>query len=101
MKLTKLLMTWNILPGREQDYIEFNGKEFVPRLLKLGLQPMDSWFTLYGDAPQITVGWVTDDEEVIYRAVESDDWQDLQEKLADLVTDFRFKIVPATGYFQI
>jgi hypothetical protein len=101
MQLMKLLMTWDIIPGQEQAYIDFNAKEFVPRLMKLGLRPVDSWFTLYGDAPQVTVGWVTDDVEVIRRAVDSDDWRELEEELTSFVTNFRYKIVPFTGLFQM
>ena len=101
MQLVKLLMTWDILPGQEQAYIDFNAREFVPRLMKLGLQPMDSWYTLYGDAPQVTVGWVTDDADVIRKAITSEDWSELQEELANYVTDFKFKIVPVTGPFQM
>lgn len=101
MALMKLLMTWDIVPGREQEYVEFNAREFVPRLMKLGLRPTDSWFTLYGDAPQLTVGWVAEDAELIRQALESDDWRQLQRQLRDLVTNFRYRVVPATGLFQM
>jgi hypothetical protein len=101
MQLTKLLMTWDILPGQEREYIEFNSKEFVPRLMKLGLRPVESWFTLYGNAPQVSVGWVSDDVEVIQRAVHSEEWDDLQDELSGLVVNFNYKIVPFTGLFQM
>ena len=101
MQLVKLLMTWDILPGQEQAYIDFNAREFVPRLMKLGLQPMDSWYTLYGDAPQVTVGWVTDDADVIRKAIASEDWAELQQELDNYVSDFKYKIVPVTGPFQM
>ena len=101
MQLMKLLMTWNIIPGQEPAYIEFNAKEFVPRLMKMGLQPMDSRYTIYGDVPQVTVGWVTEDADVILRAVRSEDWKALRRDLARFVTDFRYKITPANAMFQI
>jgi hypothetical protein len=96
----KLLMTWDIVPGREQDYFEFNAKEFVPRLMQLGLRPTDSWFTLFGDAPQVCVGWVSDDRTVVRRAVRSPEWEEIQKVLADLVDNFTYKVVPATSRFQ-
>ena len=49
----KLLMTWDILPGREQDYFEFVVRDFIPGLQRLGLEPSDAWFTMYGEKPQI------------------------------------------------
>ncbi len=101
MGLMKLLMTWDILPGREQEYVEFNAREFVPLLIKLGLRPTDSWFTLYGDAPQVTVGWVAEDRELIQQVLQSEDWRQLQRRLRELVTNFRYKVVPATSLFQM
>jgi len=97
----KLLMTWNIRPGKEQAYIEFNAREFVPRLMKLGLQPMDSWYTLYGDVPQVMVGWISDDIDVVRRAVAGNEWRELRSILKQYVTDFEYKIVPVTGTFQL
>jgi hypothetical protein len=98
--LVKLLMTWDIVPGQEQAYFEFNAKEFVPRLMQLGLRPTDSWFTLFGDAPQVNVGWVSEDTDVVHRAVKSSEWDELQDKLDGLVKNFVFKVVPATAPFQ-
>lgn len=101
MQLMKLLMTWDIVPGQEQAYVDFNAKVFVPQLMKFGLRPVDSWFTLYGDAPQVTVGWVTDDVEVIRRALTSEAWAELMAELKKYVVHFRYKIVPFTGLFQM
>jgi hypothetical protein len=101
LNLTKLIMTWDIIPGQEQAYIEFNTHEFVPRLMKLGLQPMDSWYTVYGDAPQIMAGWVHEDADVIRKAVESEAWGELREELRGFVANFRYKITPVTGMFQM
>jgi hypothetical protein len=33
----KLMMTWDILPGREEEYFEFQIRKFVPALERLGL----------------------------------------------------------------
>lgn len=101
MQLTKLLMTWDIIPGQEQAYVDFNARVFVPQLMRFGLRPVDSWFTLYGNAPQVTVGWVTDDVEVIQRVLGSEEWSEIMGQLEDLVTHFRYKIVPFTGLFQM
>ncbi len=101
MQLTKLIMTWDIIPGQEQAYIDFNNRVFVRRLMELGLQPMDSWYTITGQAPQIMAGWVHEDPEVIRRAVTSETWAELQEDLRHYITNFSFKIAPVTGMFQL
>lgn len=101
MQLTKLIMTWDIIPGQEQAYIDFNSRVFVPCLKEFGLQPMDSWYTIVGQAPQIMAGWVHEDPELVRRAVASAKWADLQEDLRHYVTNFDFKIAPVTGMFQL
>ncbi len=52
----KLLMTWDIQAGREQDYFEFVVREFLPGIQRMGLEPSDAWFTMYGECPQILTG---------------------------------------------
>ena len=101
MQPAKLLMTWDLRPGQDRAYLEFNAREFVPRLMKMGLQPMDSWYTLYGEAPRFTVGWVGDDASSIRRAVHSDEWKQLEQELEQYVLNFRYRIVKVTGPFQM
>jgi hypothetical protein len=101
MQPAKLLMTWDLRPGQDQAYLEFNAKEFVPRLMKLGLQPMDSWYTLYGKAPRFTAGWVGEDAASIRRLVSSPEWAELERELDRYVLNFQYRIVPVTGPFQM
>ncbi len=97
----KLLMTWDIRTGRESEYFEFVVQEFVPKLQRLGVQPTEAWYTVYGNAPQILTGGVADSRADLENVLASDDWKTLQEKLQGLVSNFSFKIVPATGHFQL
>ncbi len=55
----KLLMSWDIKPGREQEYFEFVVREWVPGLQRIGLEPTDAWYTMYGNSPQILAGGTT------------------------------------------
>ena len=59
----KLLMSWNIRPGREDEYFEFVVQEFGPTLMKLGVRPTDAWYTQYGDSPQILQGGIVEELE--------------------------------------
>jgi uncharacterized protein YjeT (DUF2065 family) len=97
----KLLMSWNIRPGREDEYFEFVIQEFGPGLIKLGVRPTDSWYTQYGDRPQILTGGVVDDLEGLQRALASDEWRKLSRKLLTYVTDYSQKIIRASGGFQL
>ncbi|MGD2058003.1 MAG: hypothetical protein PVF85_01250 [Anaerolineales bacterium] len=97
----KLLMTWDMVPGREQEYFEFLVREFVPGLQRLGVQPTEAWYTTYGEGPQMLAGFVAENHEVMQEALETDEWQSLKAKLFDYVTNFNSKVVRATGGFQL
>lgn len=97
----KLLMSWDILPGREQDYFEFAMQTFAPALMKLGWQPTEAWYTLYGQVPQILTAGVADNLDKMREILESSEWTDLRGKLQEYVTNFHYKVVPARGRFQM
>ena len=96
----KILMTWDIAQENEQEYFEFIVSEFVPGVQRLGFQPLDAWATLYGDYPQIQVGMMATDALNAQRALDSEAWERLQEKLFEYIENFSYKIVPARSGFQ-
>lgn len=99
--MVKLLMSWNIRPGRESEYFEFIVREFGPELAKLGVRPTEAWYTAYGNSPQILTGGVAEDLETLRRIMATEEWQNLKKKLLTYVTDYRQKIVRASGGFQL
>ena len=51
--MVKLLMSWDIKPGRESEYFEFVVRDYAPSMIRLGIQPTEAWYTIYGDGPQM------------------------------------------------
>lgn len=99
--MTKLLMSWDIQPGKESEYFDFAVKVLVPGMMKLGVRPTEAWYTVYGEAPQILAGWVAEDRDSLIQALQTREWQDLRRQLLSYVLNFNYKIVPATGFFQL
>ncbi len=99
--MIKLLMSWDIKAGREQPYFEFVVQEFAPGLTRLGLQPTEAWYTVYGDGPQILTGAVANDLDTMHQILASDDWRQLRQRLQEFVSNFQQKVVQASGRFQI
>lgn len=100
----KLLMSWDINPGRDQDYFEFVVREWLPGVNKLGIQTVWAWYTVYSrnsDTPQILAEAVADDLESMRDVLESDDWQNLHAQLMEFVSNYTHKIVRINGNFQI
>jgi hypothetical protein len=94
-------MSWNIRPGQEQTYFEFAMQTFAPALMKMGWQPTEAWYTLYGEGPQITTAGITDSVSKMREILESEEWQELKGQLLEYVTNFEYKVIPASGRFQI
>ena len=97
----KLLMTWEILPNREQEYFEFMISDFIPEIKGLGISPVDVWYTMYGDQPQIMIAAKTQSQAALNVAMASKEWQRLIENLMQFVDKFSYKVVPARTGFQL
>ena len=97
----KLIMSWDILPGREQEYFEFVVREWVPGIQRLGLEPTDAWFTMYGNHPQIIAGAQIEEQKELTSLLDSTEWLALTEHLLNFVPDFTYKVVPARKGFQM
>src|SRR5689334_15811699 len=96
----KLIMTWDIQAGRDQDYFEFVVREYVPGVKRLGLQITQAWFTVYGSSSQIMMEGIADDLDTMKTMVGGVEWRELQEKLDQYVTNFQQKIVRLLPRFQ-
>jgi hypothetical protein len=98
--MMKLIMTWDFRPGRETAYFDWAMKTFVPSLMELGLQPVDAWYTVHGDAPQMLAGILAEDRETLRQALSSSTWRELHDQLMTYVTNYSQKVVKATNSFQ-
>jgi hypothetical protein len=94
-------MTWDITPGREQEYFEFVVREFIPQVQQLGMELKDAWLTMYGDQPQIMASAQMSDLTDMQGILDSKEWQGLVNRLLDYVENYQFKIVPAKTGFQM
>lgn len=97
----KLMMSWDIKPGQDQQYFEFVVREWVPGITRLGMQPREAWYAVYGDGPQITTSIVSEDLAVLRGVLADDQWASLQERLLEHVENYRQKIVRSSAGFQL
>ena len=97
----KLLLSWDILPGREQEYFEFVVREFIPAIQTLGLEPSDAWLTIYGNQPQILTGVQIGSLNSLNNIILSQEWDSMIAKLLDFVENLEIKTVKAKPGFQM
>lgn len=101
----KLIMTWDIKPGLDQDYFEFVVREWVPGISRLGVEPTGAWLSVYrrdDSTPRLMAEAVSDDAQTFEDILKHPEWLQLHEKLLDYVDNFNHKIVEIrSGDFQI
>ncbi|GAB4573291.1 MAG: hypothetical protein Kow0077_15220 [Anaerolineae bacterium] len=97
----KLMMTWDIKPGQDQEYFEFVVREWVPGITRLGMQPREAWYAVYGDGPQITTSIVSEDLKQLREILSGEQWAKLQERLMDYVENYQQKIIRSSAGFQL
>ena len=98
---TKILMSWDVKPGAEAEYSEFVVNEFIPRLNRLGIHNLEFWFTGFGEYEQILVTGITDTRQQMGHIVSSEEWENLINRLSELVINYSRKLIRATGRFQL
>lgn len=102
MNSVKLLMSWDIKPGRDQDYFEFVVREWMPGMNKLGIETIGAWYTIYSrsETPQIVAEGLADDLLAMKRVLTNPEWQELNTKLLEYVNNYKHKVVRVNGEFQ-
>lgn len=91
----KLIMTWDIRSGHEQEYSEFVNDRLAPGLVEIGLPPSDVYFTAYGRVPQIMAVLDVPDQQTFQRAMRSRRWADLKRDLLKLIENYRERLIDA------
>lgn len=90
--MVRLVMTWNIQSGKEQDYVEFAVSEFGPTMVRLGLDITDVWYTMAGQGPQIVVAGLMADAPSVEQLLGNGEFGELRDRLLQYVEDFHYRV---------
>ncbi len=99
-RAVKLLLIYDPVVERREDYFHFALGEFVPAMEHLGLTICEVWHTAYGDYPLRLVGFLAPDRDTLDQVLSSDDFQRLESKLLKHVDNYQRRIVPLRNRFQ-
>jgi hypothetical protein len=99
--MVRVIMTWDIQDGKEQEYIEFAVGELGPTLGALGLQIKDVWYTVVGAGPEMVVLGEMRDRNEAQGLFASRDWSQLEKRLLTFVENIKVKFVRPKGPFQL
>jgi hypothetical protein len=96
----KLVVSYNVRPDDGQEYYQFVLGQYIPVLQSMGLEMAEAWHTAYGDYPNRLIVFVSKDRETVHRVINDANWDELNDRLLQFVTDFDYKIVPYKVGFQ-
>jgi hypothetical protein len=96
----KLLLMYDPLPERREEYFRYVLGEFIPTMEYIGLKLCEAWHTAYGEYPLRLNGFISVDERTVDEILHSSDFIELEERLQDFVINYHKKIVDQTSRFQ-
>jgi hypothetical protein len=97
----KLLLTYNVNDDAVEEYRQFVTGEFLPAVQRMGLAVTEVWFTAYGDYPERQTELIGRDEDTVWHILNSEEWNDLEERLKGYVSGFGRKVIPWRPGFQM
>ena len=96
----KIIISYDMLPGSNENYFRFIMGEFVPTLQDMGVYMTEAWHTAYGDYPLRMATFVAEDMDVIQDLLDSDEWQELEDQFKSYIRNFSMQVVPYRQGFQ-
>jgi len=97
---TKIIMTYDIVPETQETYYQFMLGELVPAVQNLGLGMAEAWHTAVGNYPIRLVAFVGETRESVDKVIESEQWEELETRLRQYVTNYKRRVVPFRNRFQ-
>ena len=97
----KVLLTWNSRPKHQRELLH-HVREVVNKIAPLGLELKDAWLTVYGEAPEILLGFTArrGQEHQLEAILGSDEWKEIIQDLNQYIVDYEQRIVKASDGFQ-
>ena len=91
--MVKVLISYDMQDGKEQECQEFLANRVAPALSGLGFQVSDFWYTVWGNSPQILGGGEVESLGEARRIFLSDEWREVERKLGALVDNLKVRVV--------
>ncbi len=98
--MVRVIMTWDIQDGKEQDYIEFAVGELGPTLDALGLEIRDVLYTQVGTGPEMLIWGLMNNRSDAEGLFASRDWSQLEKKLLTFVENVQIRFTRANDPFR-
>ena len=91
--MLKVLISYDMLPGKEQECQEYFVNKFAPGLQKMGFRISDVLYTMWGEAPQILSGGVVPGIEEAQKIFLSTPWTKLADGMEPMTENFHVRFL--------
>lgn len=96
----KLLITYDVKSGREEEYYRFIMGEFLPTAQSVGLHMVEAWRTAWGDYPQRLIEMVADSQQSLNEILDDERWREMETTLKQYVDGYQHRAVSFRSGFQ-
>lgn len=93
----KILISYDMQKGKEQECQEYLVNKLAPGLGRLGFRFADVWYTIWGGSPQILGGGEVRDLSQAREIFHSDTWERMRTDLDPLTENFKLRVVSGRG----
>jgi len=88
---------WTIISEKREEYGNFIIKEFIPGINSLGIHVVAGWSVLVGSYSEMIVESMSNDLELIEKALKDPKFKDLRENLLNYVKSYKTKVLIPAG----
>jgi hypothetical protein len=92
----KVVISYDMNEGREQEAQDYLVNKLAPGLAKLGFRVSDVWYTVWGSSPQITSGGEVETVEKAQDIFYSKEWKKLEAGMGELTRNFKVRLVKSS-----
>ncbi|MEJ2220846.1 MAG: hypothetical protein P8X80_08525 [Desulfobacterales bacterium] len=88
---------WSVSFDKTQDYEKFIIRKFIPGMNKLGIHIVAGWAVLVGAYPSIFLEGISNDLELLERALRDKKYKELNDDLQNYVRNYKTRVLVSTG----
>lgn len=92
--------SWDVIPGKYDDYSTFVSNEYNPTLEKLGLRLLGGYYVAVGEGPRIIAVATVEKEEDLMKAVLNSAYRIISNKLLQVVFKYSSRVWVPSGRIQ-
>lgn len=86
--MSTIFFYWDVKADKDQEYLNFVWNDYLPSMARLGISMQDGWLKIAGEGSQIWALGETDDHPSALNALQSREFQNVENRLLDYVENY-------------